>query len=73
MGYFNKTHSYNPISTYAQKINEDLLNNLYHDLEIGYGSKQSFYNQAKEKGASVTSEEVAKGLRKQPNKQIQPY
>ena len=53
--------------------NEEILSNLYYDLESGYGSKQSLHNQAKEKGASVTLEEVAKWLKKQPNKQIKPY
>ena len=55
--------------------NEEIRSNLYYDVETGYGSKQSLYNQAKEKGASVTIEEVAKSkwLKKQPNKQIEPY
>ena len=53
--------------------NEEIMSNLYYDLEIGYGSKQSLYNQAKEKGASVTLEEVAKWLKKRPNKQVKPY
>ena len=53
--------------------NEEIMSNLYYDFETGYGSKQSLYNQAKEKGASVTLEEVAKWLKKQPNKQVKPY
>ena len=52
--------------------NEEIMTNLYYDLETGYNSKQSLYNQAKEKGASVTLEDVAKWLKKQPNKQIKP-
>ena len=40
---------------------------LFSDLETGYGSKQSLYNQAKEKGASVTLEEVAKWSNKKIN------
>ena len=53
--------------------NEEIMSNLYYDLETGYGSKQSLHNQAKEKGASVTLEEVAEWLKKQPNKQTKPY
>ena len=53
--------------------NEEIMSNIYYDLETGYGSKQSLYNQAQEKGASVILEEVAKWLKKQPNKQIKPY
>ena len=53
--------------------NEEIMSNIYYDLETGYGSKQSLYNQAREKGASVTLEEVTKWLKKQPNKQIKPY
>ena len=54
--------------------NAERMSNLYYDLEKGYGSKKKAYtNQAKEKGARVTLEEVGKWLKKQPNKQVKPY
>ena len=31
---------------------------IYHDLERGYGSAKSLYEQAKEEGAVITFEEV---------------
>ena len=32
--------------------NEHILGNIYYDLERGYGSAKSLYEQAKEEGAS---------------------
>ena len=31
--------------------NEQILSNIYYDLERGYGSAKSLYEQAKEEGA----------------------
>ena len=52
--------------------NEQILSNIYYDLERGYGSAKSLYEQAKEEGAVITLEEV-KSFMKQPNKQIKGY
>ena len=38
--------------------NEQILSNIYYDLERGYGSAKSLYEQAKEEGAAITLEEV---------------
>ena len=34
--------------------NEQILSNIYYDLERGYGSAKSLYEQAKEEGAVIT-------------------
>ena len=53
--------------------NEQVLSNIYYDLERGYGSAKSLYEQAKEEGAVITLEEVKSFMKKQPNKQIKGY
>ena len=53
--------------------NEQILGNIYYDLERGYGSAKSLYEQAKEEGAVITLEEVNNFMKKQPNKQIKGY
>ena len=53
--------------------NEQILSNIYYDLERGYGSAKSLYEQAKEEGAVITVEEVKNFMKKQPNKQIKGY
>ena len=52
---------------------EDLLSNIYYDLETGYGSINSLYQQAKEKNPGITLEFVRAWLKKQPNKQRKGY
>ena len=52
---------------------DDLLSNIYYDLERGYGSANSLYSQAKEQDETITLEEVRKWLRQQPNKQRKGY
>ena len=52
---------------------DEILSNLFYDLERGYGSKQSLYKRANETDASFTLKEVGDWLKKQPNKQIKPY
>ena len=42
--------------------NGQILSNIYYDLERGYGSARSLYEQAKEEGAVITLEEVKKEL-----------
>ena len=53
--------------------NEEILSNIYYDLEKGYGSVRSLYELAKEEGATTTLEEVRHFMKKQPNKQIKGY
>ena len=52
---------------------DEILRNIFYDLERGYGSKQSLYKQPNETDASFTLKEVGDWLKKQPNKQIKPY
>jgi hypothetical protein len=52
---------------------DDLLSNLYYDLESGYGSIQSLYTQAKENDSSILLEDVKTWMKKQPNKQRKNY
>ena len=55
--------------------NERILGDIYifYDLERGYGSAKSLYEQAKEEGAVITLEEVKNFMKKQSNKQIKGY
>ena len=57
----------------ANLSNEQILSNIYYDLERGYGSAKSLYEQAREDGTPVSMEEVKKFLKKQPNKQVKGY
>ena len=47
--------------------NEQILSNIYYDLERGYGSAKSLYEQAKEEGTIITQEEVKNFMKKRPN------
>ena len=53
--------------------NEQILRIIYYDLERGYGSAKSLYEQAKEEGAVITLEEVKNFMKRQPNKQKKGY
>ena len=53
--------------------NERILNNIYYDLERGYGSAKSLYEQTKADGAGITVEEVKNFMKKQPDKQIKGH
>ena len=53
--------------------NEQILSIIYYDLERGYGSAKSLYEQAKEEGAVITLEEVKNFMKRQPNKQKKGY
>ena len=53
--------------------NEQILSDIYYDLERGCGSAKSLYEKAKEEGAGITLEEVNNFMKKQPNKQIKEY
>ena len=47
--------------------NEKILSKIYYDLERGYGSAKSIYEQAKEEGTVITLEEVNNFMKKRPN------
>ena len=52
---------------------EEILSNIYYDLERGYGSIQSLYKEANKDGAGVSLQFVKDWVKKQPNKQKQGY
>ena len=52
---------------------EEILSNIYYDLERGYGSVQNLYKEANKDGAGVSLEFVKDWVKKQPNKQKQGY
>ena len=52
---------------------DDLLSNLYYDLDKGYGSAQSLYKQAQEEDIHISLEYVKNWIKKQPNKQRKGY
>ena len=44
---------------------DDLLSNLYYDLDKGYGSAQSLYKQAQEEDIHISLEYVKNWIKKQ--------
>ena len=52
---------------------DDLLSNLYYDLDKGYGSAQSLYKQAQEEDINISLEYVKNWIKQQPNKQRKGY
>ena len=52
---------------------EQIISNVYYDVEEGFGSVQSTYKKAKEKDPSTTLDDVKTFMTKQPNKQIKGY
>ena len=47
----------------------EVLESIYYDLERGYGSVRSLYEEAKKDGLVIALEEVREWVKKQPNKQ----
>ena len=52
---------------------EQIISNVYYDLEKGFGSIQDTLKQAKEQDPSITRVDVQSIMKKQPNKQIRGY
>ena len=52
---------------------EKVLNDLYFDLESGFGSAKSLYDQAVEKGLSISLGEVKEWVKKQSINQRRGY
>ena len=44
---------------------DSILNKLYYDLETGFGSAKSLYDDARKEGLVVTLQEVKDWLKKQ--------
>ena len=52
---------------------EDIISNVYYDVDEGFGSIQETYKKAKEQDPSITRVDVETFMKKQPNKQIRGY
>ena len=52
---------------------DDIISNIYYDLESGYGSSKNTFDQAVKKDSSITYEDVRKWMNHQPNKQRKAY
>ena len=52
---------------------EQIISNVYYDLENGFGSIQETLKKAKTRDATIMRVDVTNCMRKQPNKQIRNY
>ena len=52
---------------------EQIISNIFYDVEDGFGSKQATLAKARKEDPSITKEDVDKFMRRQPNKQIIGY
>ena len=52
---------------------EDIISNIYHDLQDGYGSIKNTFEQAHKKNPSITIDDVKTWMNKHPNKQRKAY
>ena len=53
--------------------NEELISNIYHDVEHGYGSIKNTFDQAHKQHPNITLEDVHTWMKRQPNKQRRGY
>lgn len=52
---------------------EQLISNVYYDIEEGFGSKQATLAKARKEDPTKTKEDVDKFVRQHPNKQVKTY
>ena len=52
---------------------EHVLENIYYDVEEGFGSVRNLYEKAKKVDVGITLDMVSKWMRSQPNKQTRNY
>ena len=52
---------------------EQIISNVYYDVEDGFGSIQATLKKAKQQDPTITKEDVDKFMRQQPNKQVKNY
>ena len=52
---------------------DDIIRNIYYDLENGFGSIDETLKKAKEQDPSINRVDVSEWMKKQPNKQIRRY
>ena len=58
----------------ARRLTKDqIISNVYYDLERGFRSIQETHKKAKEQNIEITLDDVKKFMSKQPNKQIKGY
>ena len=51
----------------------DIISNVYYDIETGYGSTKSTFEQARKVDPSIKLEDVQTWMKQQPNKQRKGY
>ena len=52
---------------------DDIINNIYYNLETGFGSINEIFKKAKTQNPSINRIDVENFMKKQPNKQIRKY
>ena len=52
---------------------DQIISNVYYDLETGYGSVKNTFEQARQNDKSIALEDVQKWMKQQPNKQRKAY
>ena len=52
---------------------DDIISNVYYNLETGFGSINETLKKAKEQDQTINRVDVENFMRKQPNKQIRKY
>ena len=57
----------------ARLTKDQIISNIYYDLDEGFGSTQATHKKAKEEDTTITLDDVKSFLKKQPNKQIKNY
>ena len=51
----------------------DIISNVYYNLDAGFGSINETFKKAKEQDPSINRVDVENFMKKQPNKQIRRY
>ena len=57
----------------ARLTKDQVISNIYYDLDEGFGSTQATHKKAKEEDPTKTLDDVKSFLKKQPSKQIKNY
>ena len=57
----------------ARLMKDQIISNIYYDLDEGFGSTQATHKKAKEEDPKITLDDVKNFLKKQPNKQSKDY
>ena len=52
---------------------EQIISNVYYDIEEGFKSKQATLTKARKENPTITKEDVDDFLRQQPNRQVKKY